>query len=274
MGKRLIQVLGAEALQSAAPLFANWPETMIWSALEGGMGRIWTVAQPPRAALCENADFLFLAGSADEPQTAEVLEAWREERKGQFVILTPRDPACAALIENLFRDTAVREERYAFCKDGETFDREQLERFAGSLDPAFEMKPFDEALYHKAMENEWSRDFCSQFEHAQDFLARGIGVAVLKDGVLVGGASSYAVYSGGIEIQIQTREDCQRRGIALACGARLILTCLERGLYPSWDAANIPSARLARKLGYVDSGIYPVWELQAYKGDETLCSGR
>ena len=38
MGKRLIQAVGAEALQSAAPLFASWQETMVWSALEGGMG--------------------------------------------------------------------------------------------------------------------------------------------------------------------------------------------------------------------------------------------
>ena len=37
---------------------------------------------------------------------------------------------------------------------------------------------------------------------------------------------------------------------APACGAALVLTCLARGLYPSWDAANRESVALAEKLGY------------------------
>ncbi len=39
-------------------------------------------------------------------------------------------------------------------------------------------------------------------------------------------------------------------GLAYACGARLILECLARGIYPSWDAHNLESAALAEKLGY------------------------
>ena len=35
------------------------------------------------------------------------------------------------------------------------------------------------------------------------------------------------------------------------CGAALILKCLERGLYPSWDAHNKESLALAQKLGYI-----------------------
>lgn len=47
-----------------------------------------------------------------------------------------------------------------------------------------------------------------------------------------------------------------RRGLATACAARLLLACLERGLYPSWDAANPASAALAEKLGYRPAGAY------------------
>jgi len=261
MGKRLIQAVGAEALACAAPLFANWQETMIWSALEGGMGKIWTLNDAPRAALCENADFLFLAGGANEPETRSLLEAWRAEREGQFIILVPNDPRCGGLIAQIFGEQAKRWTRYAFQKGGETFDREKLGGFVRRLPQEFELKPFDEALYHEALQHEWSRDFCSQFESAQDFLVRGVGVAALQDGELIGGASSYAVYSRGIEIQIQTRDDYQRRGVAAACGAQLILHCLDRGLYPSWDAANEESVRLAKKLGYIEAGAYDSWGL-------------
>ena len=260
MGERLIQAVGAEALKSVAPLFANWQETMIWSALEGGMGKIWTLGDPPQAALCENADFLFLGGRAGE-ETKRILEAWKNERAGQFIILVTGDPACEAFVPQLFGEEAKRWERYAFHKGGENFDREKLRGFVDRLEPCFELRLFDGALYDKALENEWSRDFCSQFENAQDYLRRGVGVAALHHGELVGGASSYAVYSCGIEIQIQTREDFQRRGIALACGARLILECLDRGLYPSWDAANLESVSLARKLGYREAGAYVSWGL-------------
>ena len=66
----------------------------------------------------------------------------------------------------------------------------------------------------------------------------------------VAGAGSYCVYRGGIEIEIDTRADHRRKGLAAACGARLILECLDRGLYPSWDAIDLRSAVLAEKLGY------------------------
>ena len=61
---------------------------------------------------------------------------------------------------------------------------------------------------------------------------------------LVAGASSYTVYDGGIEIQIDTQLKHRRKGLAAACGAKLILECLERGLYPSWDAHDRRSAAL------------------------------
>ena len=107
----------------------------------------------------------------------------------------------------------------------------------------------------------WSRSFCEQFRSEEDFLARGLGMAAVCNGELVGGASSYICWSGGIELQVETRRDMRRRGIALACCARLILRCLDRGLYPSWDAANPESAALAARLGYRIAGPYDAWEL-------------
>jgi len=82
----------------------------------------------------------------------------------------------------------------------------------------------------------------------------------IKDGVPVSGASSYSSYRGGIEIEIDTKEEYRRRGLARICGARLILECLDRGLYPSWDAQNPGSAALAKQLGYRMEGTYTAYE--------------
>lgn len=52
-----------------------------------------------------------------------------------------------------------------------------------------------------------------------------------------------------------------KRVLRYACGAKLILNCLERGLYPSWDAQNKWSLALAEKLGYHFSHTYTAYEI-------------
>ena len=46
-----------------------------------------------------------------------------------------------------------------------------------------------------------------------------------------------------------------------ACGARLILECLDRSLYPSWDAHNPASLSLAEQLSYQLDHSYTAFEL-------------
>ena len=239
-------------------LFANWPETLIWSALDGSMGCFYALSESPKAAICETGDFLFLAGGTQEAETRELLEAWKDER-GSFAILAPRDYDCGRLIEQIFGPKAKAGKRCAFQKGGENFDPVRLQAMVNALPQELTLAPFDCALYHQALQNSWSKDFVSQFRDADDFLTRGLGYAALCNGEMIGGASSYTCYQGGIEVQVETRADWQKRGVASACFAALILACLNRKCYPSWDAANPVSAALARKLGYHEAGLYPVW---------------
>ena len=51
--------------------------------------------------------------------------------------------------------------------------------------------------------------------------------------------------------------------MAYICGAKLILECLDRGWYPSWDAQNLWSVALAQKLGYRFDHEYVVYEWDA-----------
>lgn len=255
MGERLNRL---EDPGLAANLFEGFEETLIWSALEGWMGCIWTVSEKPKAALCETGDFLFLAGAAEEAETRLLLECWRRER-GDFAILVPADEACGRMIADIFGEAVKAGKRCAFYKGGEHFDSDRLMEMIVSVPEDVRIVPFDSALYHQALQQEWSRDFVSQFRDAQDYLRRGVGFAALHNGQMIGGASSYTRYSQGIEIQVETRSDWQRRGIASACCAALILECMQRDLYPSWDAANPASAALAQKLGYREKGLYSIW---------------
>ena len=112
--------------------------------------------------------------------------------------------------------------------------------------------------------NGWANDLVSQYKDYGTYRKIGLGVVALKDGELAAGASSYSTYEKGIEIEIDTREDYRRKGLAYACGAKLILKCLERGLYPSWDAQNPWSVALAEKLGYHFSHEYTAYEIMGY----------
>ena len=104
-------------------------------------------------------------------------------------------------------------------------------------------------------------DFISAFESKEKYLQIGRGMVILKDGQIVSGASSYTRYKEGIEIEVDTIEAERRKHLAtIACSA-LILNCLEEGLYPSWDAQNINSVRLAEKLGYEFDHEYVAYEV-------------
>ena len=123
------------------------------------------------------------------------------------------------------------------------------------------LQRIDSTLYDQCMENAWSRDLVSVFPSREAFLRDGLGMAVTVNGRIVSGASSYTRYREGIEVEVDTRRDYRRRSLATVCSAALILSCLDLGLYPSWDAQNLWSVCLAEKLGYTFSHEYPVYEV-------------
>ena len=52
-------------LERIAPLFAHWDDTMVWSCLQGVMGRaVWNGSRTAAAII--SGDFGFLAGEPDE----------------------------------------------------------------------------------------------------------------------------------------------------------------------------------------------------------------
>ena len=236
----------------AAPLFAEWPETMIWSCLHGCMGQAYSNGSDlPQSARIDVGDFSFFAGAPDAGLVLDLLPPG-------FRILVPRDGAWAACIEAA-RPDARTWTRYATKKDPSLFDRARLSRLTSA--PPYRLCPIDEALYGQIQELSWAKDLTGQFSSWQDYKRRGLGTVALHGGKIVSGASSYTVYPGGIEIEVDTRPDYRRRGLARACAARLILDCLDSSLYPSWDAHSQASLALAQQLGYLLDRPYPVYEI-------------
>lgn len=266
--------------KKASPLFKGSQESMIWSCLQNVMGRIYADSpEHPVSAMALLADFCFFAGKPD----AELVRYWAgmceadraagsaaqstqsgensNSHPSRFIIMVPQNRAWGELIEECYGENAKKVTRYAIKKEPDIFDRAKLQAAAESIPPGYTMKMIDEALYLQCRQIPWCRDWVSNYTDYAMYRKYGLGAVILKDGEPVSGASSYTSYKGGIEIQIDTRKDCRRKGLACICGARLILECMERGWYPSWDAQNQWSVALAEKLGYHFDHAYTAYEV-------------
>lgn len=248
------------------PFFTYTNETLVQSFFDGEFGVAWTdnILQPTCAAVF-SGDFCFFAGNHQSPHARELLAYLPEG--ATFAIYVPENDSWAELFKEVWTGKYAVWNRFAIKKEGDIFDRETLAGYVQNLATPFTLKRIDAELYEKTASSPLFRDFVSNFNGKEDFLRRGIGFVALNGGTIVGGASSYTMYHGGIEIEVDTDEKYRQKGIATACAAKLILHCLENGLYPSWDAANMISVRLAEKLGYHFDYEYIVYAVNLKKGE-------
>ena len=239
-------------------LFEGWQETLVWSCLQNIMGNIYVKdLHQPVSAAAVLGDFCFLAGKADR----ELIMPRPGWCKKGFVIMVPQHEAWEETIEACLGAKAKKVTRYAIRKEPDIFDKAALQKAAAMLPEGFTLQMMDEKLFWHCKEISWCRDWVSQYPDYKFYTEHGLGAVILKDGEPVSGASSYSGYLGGIEIEINTKEEYRRRGFAYICGAKLILVCLEKGWYPSWDAQNKWSVALAEKLGYHFDREYTAYEV-------------
>ena len=232
--------------------YEGWQETLIYSCLQKVMGKIFTTdIASPKSVMAYVGCFAFYAGEADR-------ELVRKKPDG-FVIMVPQNKEWEACIEKCF-PTAKKVTRYAIKKDTR-FDKAMLKNMVAKLSVGYEMKEIDEKIYDLCLTDPVTRDFVSSFESKERFLELGRGMVIMKSGLIVAGASSYTRYNEGIEIEVDTVEEERRKGLATIASAALILRCLDEGLYPSWDAQNMNSVRLAKKLGYEFDHEYTAYEV-------------
>lgn len=242
-------------------LFDKWEETLIWSCLQGIMGKIYADdLNKPTSAMAIIGDFTFFAGKPNI-ELVSYKPVWCTQN---FMIMVPQNEYWKNLITRFYREKAKIVSRYAIKKEPHIFNQEKLEKAVSSLPKQYTLSMIDERLYQMCKSEIWSADLVSQFSSYKKYHELGLGVVICKDNLIISGASSYSRYREGIEIEIDTKEEYRRKGLAYACGAKLILECLKRNLYPSWDAQNKGSVALAEKLGYHYSHTYTAVEIWNY----------
>ncbi len=233
------------------PLFKNMHDTVILSCLQGHMGRAWTDRlEDPSFAMIQGGAFCFLAGDENSEAVNDLIIHMLDLAGINLVFVITDIKGFGDRLEKHYGEDCRRIQRYGIKKKRDEFDLEYLKSIVNRLPKEYNLSPINEKWYDEALRETWSEDFVSNFLSKEDYLERGIGRVITYNDKIISGASSYSIYNGGIEIEIATREEFRKQGLALIVGAALILACREKGLYPSWDAANMISVGIAQKLGY------------------------
>ena len=163
----------------AATLFEGWQETLIWSCLEGVMGKIYVDAlDSPVSAVALLGDFCFLAGKPDR----EIILYGAEQEAWEFIIMVPQNEGWAYLVEEYYKEKAKKAVRYAIKKEPDIFDRKKLQAVVDGLPEEYSLKMMDEELFWRCKEIKWCRDWVSQYEDYSIYQKYGLGAVVLKDG--------------------------------------------------------------------------------------------
>lgn len=197
-------------------------------------------AAAARSVAVQMGDFLFLGGVPDEKFLRSVVD-----RSGLLLI----GEHWLEMAQRLLGQSR-RYLRY----------RMQLKNPPSQLPPlpvGCSLEPIGPHWFAECQKTPWMRDFCSQFACFAQYQRYGMGFVLVRDGQALSGASSYLTSPTGFTIQVQTREDCQRQGLARIVSTALIQSACAKHLYPDWDADNRASLMLAESLGYVLEEAYP-----------------
>lgn len=242
-------------------LFAGLEETMIQTYLEGHMGEAWVDdLENPTAAEITVSIFTFYAGDHTSPAAEEMLNNIQED-----VLIITESEGWKQKLETVHIAAFEKYSRYRFEHSAEYFDRTHLENLVAQLPEPYVVKKIDQSVIELPSLHQLSQDFTGNFESKEDFLIRGIGYVVMREDKVVSGASSFSIFDDGIEIEVATYPDYRRKGLAAVASAALILGCLDNQKYPSWDADNWSSVKLAESLGYKMKEAYDTYYVTTRK---------
>jgi GNAT superfamily N-acetyltransferase len=240
-----------------APLFEGYKWNYLPDAiLEGTMGRALADDDAELKVAVLEAPRLKLSIPAGDPQHP-LAQAYLDALRGPWALVLA-SPGWQELAVRRHAGKLVTTQRFAFTS--ERLDAGRLRELGSRVPGGYRLERMDLTLARKLAgeRSEFSADHLLAFASPEEFLERGFGFCLLAGDQIVSAATTFAVCRRGIEIQINTREKHQHRGLATAVAAHLLLHSLRLGLDPNWDAANRASVCLAQKLGYTPQGNYPL----------------
>lgn len=227
---------------------------MAKTAIQGYMGEVFVDnLEKPTFSYVLLRNFCFIDGNPN----SEFAEIVLRKINNFKVIIANKN--WFELIEKVFENNFETGVRYSIKKDTK-FDKEKLEGLLKKIDTdKYKIMKIDSELYKKIQETD---SYVTNLGMSENYEKNGIGFVVLnQEDKIISVITSNGVYKDGVEINIKVDENERRKGIATAISSKMILECLEKNIYPSWDAANLNSVHLAEKLGYELDSEYRTYKV-------------
>lgn len=259
--------LDKQSFSNALPLLSQCPQAVLPFAVCEGFnpGRIFVdqCDQPRLAFLWTPVGYYFLAGSLSQPSDIGVLSDMLQDvcipasiERGETGLILVASPHInkEQVLRLLDGRKTVEIYRRPYTLDADQFAARQLP----AVPSGYRLQPLDASLAEKC-------GVLASWSTINDFLAHGIGFALLSGDEVASVCWSVFASRQLVEIDVLTHPDHRRRGLARLTASALIETCLRQGRTPNWECFwdNKPSNSLADKLGYTPMPDYPVyyWEV-------------
>jgi RimJ/RimL family protein N-acetyltransferase len=237
------------------PLFKDidHSRSFVFSLFEGNhTGRVFVDRreQPVTALLALTCEFWCLGGRDDNPIFNQALHDWvyaNLKPDGNHVLFLPFTEAWRGTLAELFKDRGIMTiKRSAFDFSPERFKRQQA-GWRERIPPGYRIEPYDRGLAETAggLAEFWGT--------IDNFLAHGLGYAVLDGDEVLSRCHTVFVGDCEAEISIETSEKHRRQGLGTLAVCAFVEGCRPRGLRPEWScwSNNAASISMAQKIGFV-----------------------
>ena len=243
-------------------LFDCFDDSMIFSCFEGIYGELWCDdVNEPETAVIVSGDFHYLAG---EPAFADEIMGFAEEKP--HAVFVPSCGGWFGLLNDACGGRLKKVERYHMRLGQNGFDRQALSEIVDNMKHLklsdCELCPIGREEYDECIVSDWADSFVSNFSDWNEYQQHGFGFVIKHGGRVVSGTSTYCYYSRGVEVEVSTAPEYRKNGLARITAARFIIECLDRDTAPNWDARNMFSVSIARKLGFELHDTYTAYEFK------------
>ncbi len=227
---------------------------MAKTALEGYMGEVFVDnTEKPEFSFAFVERLCFIDGN---PKSELAQKALNEIDECYKVIIA--NERWFELIEKVYKNNFEISSRYSIKKDTK-FNKKLLSEYIEKLDSHYEIKKIDKKMYNIIQKTD---SYVTNLGMSEQYEKNGIGFCALNEnGEIIAVITSDGIFNGGIDVNIKVKDTERRKGIATAISAKMILECISRNIYPSWDAANLNSVGLAQKLGYELDQEYRIYKI-------------
>ena len=271
----MLHLMKQDEYPAVLPIFEGLEHHLAIRAIIGGIspGRVYAddCVQPRTALIWNESHRFFLAGQPNDQDsfrsissliTNEITPLAIRRRINVFVLYFSSDLS-RDRIEAMLEDVSPSARLRSFY----VFRKPRVNR-SQKIPRGFPLKKVDRRLF--------ARDDLKNIEKVEDeirlqwrsvdsFLGDGFGFCLLRGTRVVGWCLSEYNNAGNCEIGVETSERYRRQGFATVTASALLDHCISKSVEPRWHCwtNNLPSTRLAEKLGFQKKADYLVylWEV-------------